>query len=444
MDIHTINTILSRGEIDQPQVFPHIERLRKAPYQFEIDFGLRDLPIEPGILLIRGARQYGKSTWLEQQVYATVKQFGAGTAYYLNGDYIADVEVLTRAIDDLSQAFSIDAPVRRLFIDEITAIPHWEVALKRLADQGKLEKILVVTTGSKATDLRRGAERLPGRKGKLARTTYLFTPISYYEFKRQCGERLGRHTLLVYLLSGGSPIACCELADTGVIPEYVVELVRDWVDGEITGTGRSRSALMNIMSVLFRFGGTPVGQAKLAREAGLANNTVAMNYIEILRDLGCVIPAYPWDQDKDILILRKECKYHFNNLLVALSYHPKQIRSLLDFEALSTQEQGMWYEWLVAQELSRRMAIKGDEILAPLGFWQSKKHEIDFVLSQDHLLEVKKGKCSALEFTWFVQQFPNKKLTVVNAATFATNNMCGIDLETFMLSFLSDRGQDAL
>ena len=433
MDIYTINVILSRGEIDQPQIFPHLDRLAKGPYQFAVDFGLPQLPTEPGILLIRGARQYGKSTWIEQQVYQTIKQFGSGTAFYLNGDYISDVDVLTKAIDELSTAFSQDAAVRRLFIDEITAISNWEVALKRLADQGKLEKILVVTTGSSATDLRRGAERLPGRKGKLSRTTYLFTPISYREFKRQCGEHLGPNTLMTYLLSGGSPIACSELAVGGIIPEYVVELVRDWVDGEITGSGRSRSAMMNIMNVLYRFGGSPVGQAKLAREAGLANNTVAANYIEILRDLGCVIPSYPWDQDRNSLILRKECKYHFNNLLVATSYHPKRIRSVSDFDTLSNQEQGVWYEWLIAQELSRRMALKGEEILAPLSFWQNKNHEIDFVLSSDHLLEVKRGQSSALEFTWFAQQFQNKKLTVINTERFTTNTIRGIDLETFML-----------
>lgn len=433
MDINTINMVLFRGEIDRPHIFPHLDRLQRAPYQFRMDFGLSELPMEPGILMIRGPRQYGKSTWLERQILDTIRKFGPGTAYYLNGDYIADKDKLTQAIEDLLPTYVSNAPVRRLFIDEITAIQHWEVALKRLADQGKLQDILVITTGSKATDLRRGAERLPGRKGKLARSTYLFTPVAYAEFKRQCGEILGSKTLLTYLLSGGSPIACGELATTGVIPEYVVELIRDWIEGEITAAGRTRTALMNILNVLYRFGGCPVGQAKLAREAGLANNTIAANYIEILRDLSCVIPAYPWDTNKNQLILRKECKYHFNNLLVALSYHPKQIRSLADFETLSPQEQGMWYEWLVAQELARRTAIEGRGVLEPLGFWQNQKHEIDFVISPDHLLEVKRGQSSALELSWFVQQFPHKKLTLINAETFATAAIRGMNLEAFML-----------
>ena len=128
----------------------------------------------------------------------------------------------------------------------------------------------------------------------------------------------------------------------------------------------SRTAAINVLNVLYRFGGTPVGQAKLAREASLANNTIAANYIELLQDLGSILPAYPWDKNRNNLILRKQCKYHFTNLLVATSYHPKNIRSLDDFAALTSDEQGMWYEWLVSQELLRRNAIRGGEILAPL------------------------------------------------------------------------------
>lgn len=430
---NTINSLLANGEIDHPHLFPHIDALRQAPYLFEMEFGLSQLPCEPGILLIRGPRQYGKSTWLEQQVYQTVKKFGSGTAFYLNGDYISDVDTLTNAIDELITSYPKDAAVRRLFIDEITAVDNWELALKRLADQGKLSKILVITTGSKATDLRRGAERLPGRKGKLSRTNYLFTPVSYREFKRHCGKKLGNQTLFAYLLSGGSPIACTELAQNGVIPDYVIQLVRDWVDGEITRTGRTRASLINILNVICRFGGSPVGQAKLARESGLANNTVAENYLEILRDLGCIVSSYPWDRNHHQLILRKECKYHFMNLLVATTYYPAQIRCVDDFLKLSEREQGVWYEWLVAQEISRRNAIAG-HILEPLSFYQDKNHEIDFVLSKNQFLEIKRGQSSALEFAWFPKTFPHEKLTVINTKSFATNHVDGMSLEAFMLA----------
>ena len=83
MDITTMNEILARGELDTPGLFPRLAQLQASPYIFKMDFGMKTLPLEPGMLLIRGARQYGKSTWLEQQLYHTVQQFGGSSAFYL-------------------------------------------------------------------------------------------------------------------------------------------------------------------------------------------------------------------------------------------------------------------------------------------------------------------------------------------------------------------------
>lgn len=433
MEIHILNRFLAEGKITEPGQFPHLEQLEEAPYRFEVNFGLQQLPAEGGILLIRGPRQYGKSTWLEQEIKKTIQTFGPGTAFYLNGEYIANKDQLEQEIEILIQAFTKKAPVKRIFIDEITAIPQWEITLKRLADRGQLHTILIVTTGSKATDLRRASERLPGRKGKLSRTTYLFTPISYKEFYRVCGKTLGPKTWIAYLLSGGSPVACGALAAQQRIPDYVIELTRDWIEGEIARSGRSRAALLNIFITLFRYGSTPVGQAKLAREAGLANNTVALGYIELLNDLGCVIPAYPWEASKNILILRKPCKYHFTNLLAAVTYHPNRIRSIEDFQQLSEKEQGMWYEWLVAQELVRQSSLTGSDILAPLAFWQGKNNEIDFVAKKSWI-EVKRGRSSPLDFAWFTRTFPKLRLTIINTVSFETEYLQGITLENFLLT----------
>ncbi len=434
MDITIINQKLAAGDIDSAIMLPHVYQLSRSPYIFECEFGLGQLPVEPGVLLIRGPRQYGKSTWLEQQIVATIETFGAGSAFYLNGDFLSDANALSRELIKLAISFNRDVVVKRIFIDEITSISDWELVIKRLVDNGMLRDVLIVTTGSKATDLRRGSERLPGRKGKLAQTNYVFTPISYSSFYHKCHEKLKEKTLYAYLLSGGSPIACTELATHGVIPEYVIQLVRDWVEGEIAKSGRNRSALLNIFKVLFRFGGDPVGQAKLAREANLANNTVAQGYIEILNDLGCVVPCYPADADKKTLILRKPCKYHYMNLLVAVAYHPAQLRSPNDFEELSSCEQGIWYEWLLAQELQRRRALQGNALLEPLAFWQNKAHELDFYDLDEQFIEVKRGRCTALEFAWFAQQFYHQRLTVINSSRFSTESIAGVPLESYLLS----------
>ena len=127
MDIQSINNNLSQANIDIPGMFPHLDYLRSAPYIFSIHFGLEELPIEPGILIIRGARQYGKSTWLERMLYKTVREFGAGSAFYLNGEYLLDVDQLEYEILNLLPFFSQKSVVRRIFIDEITAIPEWKL-----------------------------------------------------------------------------------------------------------------------------------------------------------------------------------------------------------------------------------------------------------------------------------------------------------------------------
>lgn len=433
MDVKEINRALASGTIDQPGLFPHLDQLAGSRYVFPVDFGLTELPHEPGVLLIRGARQYGKSTWLEQQLRATLITVGPGSAYYLNGDEIPTAQALAEAIREILPSYSSQARLRRLFIDEITAIPEWEKALKRLIDAGELRSVLVVTTGSKATDLRRGTERLPGRKGRLGRTHYFFTPISYAAFKKICGETLQDRALPAYLLSGGCPAALSLLASEGRLPEFLVESVRDWVYGECAASGRSRASLFSVLNYLACHGGSPIGQARLARETGLANNTVAAGYLELLADLLCVGQAAVWDSSRKVSVARKPSKFPFINLLAAIAWHPLRPRSIEDYARLPEETQAAWLEWAVAQEIWRRRAKVGEEWPELLGFWQTPDHELDFVLSADRFIEVKRGAVTPLEFAWFVKVFPRARLCVVNASRFETDQMIGITLEDFLL-----------
>ena len=195
MNVAERNRLYLKGIIDAEGLFPRLEVSPESGF-FEWDIGLDELPLEPGIILIRGPRQYGKSTWLEYQLRETLRQFGLGTALFLNGDYIAGPDELEREIETLVGTFPTTAIVRRLFIDEITAIAGWQKAVKRLADSGTLRRVLLVTTGSKASDIQREAELLPGRKGKLARTIYLFVQLPYKVFHEKAFPVLKSHTHL--------------------------------------------------------------------------------------------------------------------------------------------------------------------------------------------------------------------------------------------------------
>ena len=434
MDTYQINTALAAGEVDSPGVLPKLEELSEESFVFRIEFGLAELPVEPGVILVRGARQYGKSTWLQNRIRETVQRFGPGTAFYLNGDELRDDTALIEQIRLLLPLYAVKAPVRRLFIDEITAVKGWQRALKVLLDAGELRHVLLVTTGSRASDLRHGAERLPGRKGKLARSTYIFIPISFAEFKRVCAVSIpDDHLVPAYMIAGGSPPACAALASMGHLPEYVIEMVRDWIYGEFAASGRSRSMLLGVLECLYRFGCTPVGQAKLAREAGLANNTVAAGYIELLTDLMCVASSFAWDAGRRRSNRRRPCKFHMTNMLIATAWHPQHPRSPKDYLDLEANRQAALLEWTVAQECWRRAAIRGDEIPETMNYWQGANHELDFVLGPNSFLEVKRGKTSPLDFPWFPAIFPESRLTVIGASRFETDRISGITLEDFLI-----------
>jgi predicted AAA+ superfamily ATPase len=435
MNSFEVNQELARGNVAGPGILPKMDQLATERFVFNMDFGLAVLPIDPGVIMVRGARQYGKSTWLQSEIKKTVETYGPGSAFYLNGDELRDGQMLTEQIRLLLPLYSTGTPVRRLFIDEITAVKGWTKALKAVLDSGELSRVLLVTTGSKAADLRHGAERLPGRKGRLERTVYIYTPLPFPEFKRVCASAIQEaHLIPAYLLSGGSPPACAAIAATGHIPDYIIEMVRDWIYGDFAAGGRSRSMLLGVLDCLYRFAGTPVGQAKLAREAGLANNTVAAGYIEALADLMCVAPSLAWDADHQRSNRRRPCKFHMTNQLVATAWHPGHIRTPDDWLGLSEEAQAVQLEWAVAQECWRRAAIRGNEMPETMNFWQGGDHELDFVLGPDRFLEVKRGRTGPLDFAWFPRSFPKGHLTVVGANRFETDQITGVTLEDFLMS----------
>jgi predicted AAA+ superfamily ATPase len=175
-----------------------------------------------------------------------------------------------------------------------------------------------------------------------------------------------------------------------------------------------------------------VGFAKLARESGLANNTVASGYVEQLSDLLCVLPQWEWNTGRGRYDFRKPCKLPFVNLAAVTAWHPAALRYVHEFEALDAHTRGMLVEWLVAQELWRRAAWEGSEPEA-LGFWQSHDHGIDFVLNREESVEVKIGRAGALDFKWYPKTFARGRLTVVCSTPFETDRIRGITLHDFLM-----------
>ena len=440
MNVKLINELLLSTTTNIPileTAFPNISQVKGQLFNFARKIGLESLPEIPGLLLIRGARQLGKSTWLESAIIQSYKELGHGSVFYLNCDYLENESQLERAIKELIPLYSRNiknniAP--RLFIDEITVIKNWEKILKRLYDSGETRNILIITTGSQARDLRRGKEKLPGRRGKLERSEYYFPPLSYKEFLSKAKKHFQNDSLIAYLLTGGSPLAVNELAKLGAIPEYVYTLTRDWILGECARAERSRNTLIWLIQTLWRIGPNPVALNQLAKDAGAANNTVIQGYIDLLIDSLALGIALPWNIATSRSIPKKAAKYPWINVLAAWSFSSNRPSSIEQFSGLSQNHKGAAWEWLVAQEIWRRRALSGNQVPELLGFSEGGQGSIDLISdSPEMLVEVKAGTATPQEFVWFSQKYPDKKLFVVSQSKFKMQAVQGISFEEFLL-----------
>jgi uncharacterized protein len=437
MNVNEINSFLLNAPATQGpllSLFPNLKAKDTAPFSFKIDFGLDTLPTAPGVILIRGARQLGKSTWIEEQVLANYREHGPGTTFYLNGDYIRDKEDLESQIVEILALIKNSGVAAKLFIDEITAISEWELVLKRLYDSGKTRDILIVTTGSQAQDLRHGTERLPGRKGKLLRNDFYFTPVSYKEFYKKTKRVFGENTLHAYLMTGGSPLAANELARSGTIPEFVYALTLEWLLGECARAGRSRNILQWLVQTLWKVGPNPVSVNQLAQEAGVANNTVIQGYIDLLMDCLALGIAQQMNIKTWRPIPRKAAKYPWINMLAAWCFFPGRPSTFADASTLPEFVQGYAWECLVGQELWRRAAVRGVTTPEYMGTFEDRDHAIDYTNKSGHLLvEVKSGKTNPREFAWFSQVFKKSELIVVSKSTFKLSGVTGMTFHDFLM-----------
>lgn len=440
MNVDERNRFYLSGEVDRDDCWPKVKDYESQSYQFRWEFGLDELPEEPGIITIRGARQTGKSTWLELKLLMTIEKYGGGSAFFLNGDFINTTDEFEDALLKLESSFKKNVKVKRIFIDEITQIKSWEKVLKRLIDSGHFKDVLFITTGSNASDLRRGGEKLPGRKGKLKRSEYIFLPISYREFQYQTKGELGMFEtdrLWAYILSGGSPLAVKGLDYHEKLDDTFISLISDWVLGDIASSGRSRILFLNLLRKLYQSATSQISYTKLAQDAGLANNTAALDYVEKLADLLCIEPMMCWDANKDIALSKKPSKFQFINLAFAMAFHPATPRYIHELRDMEGKDRASLHEWIVAQELWRRIHLKNQTKLTPnfdssLMYWASKDNEIDFVGPDRDMYEVKSGNASPKDYYWFTKVFPKKKLTIISNSEFETTNLQSVTLEKFL------------
>lgn len=338
----------------------HLRRLAASPVRLatpqvdEIDLGT------PAVHILRGPRQAGKSTDLKLLVR---RALSAGAEprqiVYLSLDLLEDqppsalVESVNRALE---LAGGRGVP-RLILLDEVTAAWRWQTAVKALWDEGRIDRDVVVCTGSSAADLAAGAaERLPGRRGPGR--DFLVMPQDFASFSGAVDETIppgpgltvaeilsadGREALGAarvhlpalqralerYLLFGGLPAAVAEAAGGHAEPSDEVQRVLwDSLVKEVQRRGASIPAAQALLERVMRSLGSKVSWSKMAREMAAplgrprrragdrTDPRTLQSYIELLAVNYFALVLYFWKQDSGTGDVAKDKKVYFGDPLL--------------------------------------------------------------------------------------------------------------------------------
>lgn len=338
---------------------PHLRRLEESPLRLpapqveEIDLGF------PAVHVLRGPRQVGKSTDLKLLVRRALdRNVEPRRVIYLSLDLL-EGQPPAALVDSVNRAIELagGGEPRVILLDEVTAAGRWQTAVKALWDEGRIDRDVVVCTGSSAIDLAEGAvERLPGRRG--AGRDFLVMPQAFASFARaldnanpvgpgltiaqivtpdgQDALRAARvhlpalqRALERYLRFGGLPAAVAEAANGRPEPSAKVQAVLwDSVVKEVQRRGASVPAVQALLERVMRSLGAKVSWSRMAREmavplsarrrhgSGRTDPRTLQSYIELLAINYFALILYFWKPDSGSSDVAKDKKVYFGDPLL--------------------------------------------------------------------------------------------------------------------------------
>jgi predicted AAA+ superfamily ATPase len=357
--IHRFNPWWRDGAWEDADI--HLRRLTDSPVRLATPQADEIELDTAAIHVLRGPRQSGKSTDLKLLVR---RALGAGLGQrgvvYLSLDLLED-QPAAALVESVNRALDLAGPhrgSRLILLDEVTATGRWQTALKVLWDEGRIDRDVVVCTGSSAADLAQGAaERLPGRRG--AGRDLLVLPQDFASFAHALdgatppGPGLtvadvlsveGRETLAAarihlpalqralerYLLFGGLPAAVAEAASGRPEPsEDTQRVLWDSLVKEAQKRGASIPATQALLERLMRSLGSKLSWSRLAREMDMplgrprrraagshADPRTVQSYVELLAVNYFALVLYFWKQDSGSGDVAKDKKIYFGDPLL--------------------------------------------------------------------------------------------------------------------------------
>ena len=377
----------------------------------------KKIKVEPErVYILRGPRQVGKTTLLKL-ILKKLLEKGVSplrTFYFaLDIGGIREEEqlfdLLVTYIDFAST--SVEKPFF-IFLDEATYTRDWALGFKRAFDLGVVRDCFVIITGSSSLELKKGGERLPGRRGLAAHETDLqMLPITFREFLKNVAPEVPlpevklsspalfkaameisyyskelKNLFKKYLLSGGFPLSINDLLKNGAISPASYYTYLQALLGDLTKAGKREGYLKELIYTIVEKRMEPLDAHLISQLTSIGSHNTVSSYIEVLEALFVLTTIYHAKNLTDPRpSFRRRRKFYFSDPFLfhtlaswAEGYSDSFFYSL---QAIEGDFAGKLVENTIGAHLKRK-----DEVF----YWRGKKGELDFIFGRKPLfIEVK-------------------------------------------------------
>lgn len=353
---------------------PHLKKLKGLPFVYESPIIVSFPYGTPGIFLLSGGRQIGKTTFLKQSILWLLKS-GAllpERILFATGEVIYSADELRRLLQAYLEGGKGHSVV---FIDEVNYIPEWDRAVKFIADTGLLEKCSLVLTGSDVVIIKDAMKRFPGRRGAARQANFRYYPLSFLEYVKLVaplpqsaleeivatpyddlakGRVLEEHMPSLqqawrsYLISGGYLTAINDLANGGRIERHTFSTYWEWIVGDVLKHHKTELYLREILSGILKRYNTPVTWNALAKDLSIDHHRTVADYCDMLSQMDAIYIQPCLVEHKLAAAPKKPRKIYFTDPFI---HHAVQ--------AMLTELADPWGEALA------QLATGDEELLAP-------------------------------------------------------------------------------
>ena len=399
--------------------------------------------------IVLGPRQVGKTSMLKLLIYDLIvnNHVNPLDICYFSCEPLVTKNDIIEVVKEFGKLSSQNS-FKYIFLDEVTQIPGWELAIKFILETKLSERKMIIATGSNALLLKKGVERLPGRNISIE----LFLPLSFREFLMNFGSKQLKQKLKelkinnipdlpkinksalslsmfsdeieskfnFYLKAGGYLKAIYELLEKEKISEGTYETYISWILGDLSRLGKKEHIFKSLLIGIIKNYGTKFSLHSIAKETEIKSHISVADYLDILQSLLLINQLYQMDYNKKIPLFRKEKKNYFVDPFL---YNVCKGYINGKYQDYSDKNKERIIEGIVCESLTRLARVNLDAS-SSLWFFMKKK-ETDFIFRENNKLvgiELKwQNKVNKSDFNNF-GLFKNRILLSKKDLEFKTEN----------------------